>query len=42
VGAKSSASANTDVQFISQLAGQFRQNPILALSMIICLFSMAG
>jgi NADH-ubiquinone oxidoreductase chain 2 len=42
VAAKSSASANTDVQFISQLAGQFRQNPILALSMIICLFSMAG
>jgi NADH-ubiquinone oxidoreductase chain 2 len=39
---KSSASSNTDVQFISQLAGQFRQNPILALSMIICLFSMAG
>ena len=39
---KSSASTNTDVQFISQLAGQFRQNPILALSMIICLFSMAG
>lgn len=33
---------NTDVQFISQLAGQFRQNPILALSMIVCLFSMAG
>lgn len=31
-----------DVQFISQLAGQFRQNPVLALSMIICLFSMAG
>nr|YP_007475366.1 NADH dehydrogenase subunit 2 [Microbotryum lychnidis-dioicae]AGE14580.1 NADH dehydrogenase subunit 2 [Microbotryum lychnidis-dioicae] len=31
-----------DIQFISQLAGQFRQNPILALSMIICLFSMAG
>jgi NADH-ubiquinone oxidoreductase chain 2 len=33
---------NSDVQFISQLSGQFRQNPILALSMIICLFSMAG
>ena len=33
---------NTDVQFISQLSGQFRQNPILALSMIVCLFSMAG
>lgn len=32
----------SDIQFISQLAGQFRQNPILALSMIICLFSMAG
>ena len=33
---------NSDVQFISQLAGQFRHNPVLALSMIICLFSMAG
>jgi NADH-ubiquinone oxidoreductase chain 2 len=42
-GSQQSASTqNTDVQFISQLAGQFRQNPILALSMIICLFSMAG
>lgn len=40
---QSSASGqNSDVQFISQLAGQFRQNPILALSMIVCLFSMAG
>jgi len=38
----SSAGQNSDVQFISQLAGQFRQNPILALSMIICLFSMSG
>lgn len=33
---------NGDIQFISQLAGQFRQNPILSLSMIVCLFSMAG
>jgi len=33
---------NSDVQFISQLSGQFRQNPILALSMIVCLFSMSG
>lgn len=33
---------NNDIQFISELSGQFRQNPILALSMIICLFSMAG
>mgnify|MGYP003662622161 CR=1 FL=1 len=38
----SGTSQNSDVQFISQLSGQFRQNPILALSMIICLFSMAG
>jgi NADH-ubiquinone oxidoreductase chain 2 len=35
-------SSNTDVQFIVQLSGQFRQNPLLALSMVICLFSMAG
>lgn len=33
---------NNDIQFISQLSGQFKQNPILALSMIVCLFSMAG
>jgi len=39
---QSSGSTNTDVQFISQLSGQFRQNPILALSMVVCLFSMAG
>jgi NADH-ubiquinone oxidoreductase chain 2 len=39
----SSVSAQSnDIQFISQLSGQFRQNPLLALSMIICLFSMAG
>lgn len=37
-----SGSQNSDVQFISQLSGQFRENPILALSMIVCLFSMAG
>lgn len=33
---------NRDIQFISTLSGQFRQNPILALSMTVCLFSMAG
>lgn len=33
---------NSDIQFISQLSGQFRQNPILALSLTVCLFSMAG
>ena len=38
----SGSTQNSDVQFISQLSGQFRQNPILALSMLLCLFSMAG
>lgn len=38
----SGSAQNSDVQFISQLGGQFRQNPILALSMIVCIFSMAG
>ena len=38
----SGSSKNTDVQMISELSGQFRQNPILALSMIVCLFSMSG
>ena len=37
VGAKSQ-----DVEFISELQGQFRSNPILGLSLAICLFSMAG
>lgn len=37
-----SSTKNTDVQMISELSGQFRQNPILALSMIVCLFSMSG
>lgn len=32
----------TDIQFISDLAGQFRANPLLGLSLTICLFSMAG
>lgn len=31
-----------DVQLISELAGQFRVNPLLALSLLVCLFSMAG
>lgn len=42
IHSRQSTGSNSDVQFISQLGGQFRQNPILALSMIICLFSMAG
>ncbi|RYE26759.1 MAG: hypothetical protein EOP45_03315 [Sphingobacteriaceae bacterium] len=33
---------NTDLTFISQLKGQFQANPILGLSLAVCLFSMAG
>jgi len=33
---------NTDLQFISDLAGQFRANPLLGLALTLCLFSMAG
>uniref|UniRef100_UPI00315CEFBA NADH dehydrogenase subunit 2 n=1 Tax=Infundibulicybe hongyinpan TaxID=2486348 RepID=UPI00315CEFBA len=32
----------TDIRFISELKGQFFLNPILSLSLAICLFSMAG
>jgi NADH-ubiquinone oxidoreductase chain 2 len=38
----SGSKPNNDVQFISELSGQFRQNPLLALSLTLCLFSMAG
>lgn len=34
--------AGTEVTFISQLKGQFQANPILGLSLALCLFSMAG
>ena len=33
---------NTDIKYISELKGQFFQNPLLSLSLSICLFSMAG
>ena len=33
---------NSDVSFISQLKGQFYANPVLGLSLALCLFSMAG
>jgi len=33
---------NKDIKFISELKGQFLLNPILSLSLAICLFSMAG
>nr|ATX62052.1 NADH dehydrogenase subunit 2 [Tremella fuciformis] len=32
----------TDIQFISDMAGQFRANPLLGLALTVCLFSMAG
>ena len=34
--------STTDISFISQLKGQFHANPILGLSLALCLFSMAG
>jgi NADH-ubiquinone oxidoreductase chain 2 len=39
----SSSSNNVvDIQFISELKGQFFSNPLLSFSLAICLFSMAG
>lgn len=32
----------TDLNFINQLTGIFKNNSILTLSFVICLFSMAG
>ena len=32
----------TDIKFISELKGQFFLNPLISLSLSICLFSMAG
>lgn len=32
----------TDISYISQLKGQFHSNPILRLSLAVCLFSIAG
>lgn len=40
---KSRASSNSmDIQFISELKAQFISNPLLSLSLALCLFSMAG
>ena len=33
---------NSDFRYITELKGQFISNPILSLSLVICLFSMAG
>lgn len=35
-------SGEKDIRFISELTGQFMSNPLLSLSLSICLFSMAG
>jgi NADH-ubiquinone oxidoreductase chain 2 len=31
-----------DIKFISELKGQFLLNPLISLSLSVCLFSMAG
>jgi len=41
-GTGSNMATSTDITFISQLKGQFQANPILGLSLAVCLFSMAG
>lgn len=41
-GIKNNKNMNTDIVYISQLKGQFFSNPLLTLSLAICLFSMAG
>jgi NADH-ubiquinone oxidoreductase chain 2 len=42
VGKHKRSGHGTDIQFISELAGQFRTNPLLGLALTLCLFSMAG
>jgi NADH-ubiquinone oxidoreductase chain 2 len=37
-----SKESNKDIVFISELKGQFINNPLLSLSLALCLFSMAG
>lgn len=36
------ATGGTDIQYIAELKGQFRANPLLGLALATCLFSMAG
>jgi hypothetical protein len=33
---------DTDIKYINELKGQFLSNPLISLSLSICLFSMAG
>lgn len=42
LSATSNVQNNSDLTFIAQLKGQFYANPVLGLSLAICLFSMAG
>ena len=38
----SSTGVNKDIQFIEELKGQYKMNPLLSFSLALCLFSMAG
>ena len=42
IGAAAAAKEIKDIRYISELKGKFLSNPILSLSLAICLFSMAG
>lgn len=42
LGTSSATVFGSDITYISQLKGQFYENPILGLSLALCLFSMAG
>lgn len=39
---KASVTGNKDLEFIDDIKGQYKVNPILTMSLSICLFSMAG
>ncbi len=41
-GVKEAPKGDTDISLISELKGQFKENPLLTLSLAISLFSMAG
>jgi NADH-ubiquinone oxidoreductase chain 2 len=41
-GSSTKVSTGSDIEFISELKGQFRSNPLLGLALATCLFSMAG
>jgi len=39
---KKDSNNNNDIQFIHEIKGEFRNNPVLAFSLSMCLFSIAG